>query len=87
MFPSSALQRQDRIFSKAFSILEKAIASRAFPAASVAITHDSRLVALKAFGHFTDETPEVAPSLSRSVRQGGDFDVTTATLFDLLPNA
>jgi CubicO group peptidase (beta-lactamase class C family) len=39
---------------------------------------------LKPFGHFIYENdPEGAPSLSRFLRQGGDFDVTPGTLFDL----
>ena len=81
-------EKQDQTFSAAFSVLEDAISARAFPAASIAVTHKGRLTALKAFGNFTYETnPEGAPSLSpRSVRrQGGDFDseVTSATLFDL----
>jgi CubicO group peptidase (beta-lactamase class C family) len=41
-------------------------------------------VALKSFGKFVyEEDLEGAPSLSRSLRQGGDFDVGVATLFDL----
>jgi serine-type D-Ala-D-Ala carboxypeptidase len=73
LLPSSALESKDHIFSKAFSILEEAIAARAFPAASVAVTHERHLVALKAFGHFTyDQNPD-----------GEGFDVTPATLFDL----
>ncbi|SPF46065.1 Beta-lactamase [Candidatus Sulfotelmatobacter kueseliae] len=58
-------------------MLREAIAQRAFPAASVAVTHASQLVALKSFGHFTyEEDSAGAPSLSlRSLqRQGGDFD-------------
>jgi len=53
----------------AFSVLQDAIADRAFPASSIAVTHQGNLIALKAFGHFTYE-PD-SPS------------VTTATLFDL----
>ena len=78
-------------------MLTDAIASRAFPATSIAITHRHRLIALKSFGHFTysedpaSEYPAGAPPLSRSVRQGpalslskcGDSDVKPATLFDL----
>jgi CubicO group peptidase (beta-lactamase class C family) len=44
------------------------------------------LVALKSFGKFVFEKDlEGAPSLSRPLRQGGDFDaaITPATLFDL----
>ena len=60
------------------------IAQRAFPAASLAVTHAGKLVALKSFGKFVyEEDLEGAPSLSRSLRQGGDFDVGVATLFDL----
>lgn len=73
MSPSPAVGSQDQTFSQAFSILEHAIKARAFPAASVVITQGGRLVALKAFGHFTyEEGPE---------RSKGD--VTPATLFDL----
>ena len=80
---------QDEVFAPAFSILQEAITQRAFPAASIAITHGGRLIALKAFGHFTYKPSEKiavgAPSSSRSLREGGDFDlhVTPATLFDL----
>jgi len=63
--------------------LRDAIAQRAFPAASVAITHRGRLIALKAFGHFTDEAGAPPLSLRSLERQDGDFDVTPATLFDL----
>lgn len=42
------------------------------------------MIALKSFGKFVyEEDLEGAPSLSRSLRQGGDFDVGVATLFDL----
>jgi CubicO group peptidase (beta-lactamase class C family) len=71
----AAFEHQDKTFSSAFSILEAAIAARTFPAASIAVTHQGRLVALKAFGNFTyiDENA-VAPSFSRPSREGGDFD-------------
>jgi CubicO group peptidase (beta-lactamase class C family) len=51
----------------------------------VAVTHQSRVIALKAFGNFIypDEDEPGAPSLSRSLRQGGEFDVIPSTLFDL----
>lgn len=68
----AACDGQDQDFSSAFSILESAIARRAFPAASVAVTHRGRLVARKAFGRFTygaTSAPEPA--------------VTTDTPFDL----
>jgi CubicO group peptidase (beta-lactamase class C family) len=79
-----ACENQDNVFSSAFSILESAIAAHAFPAASIAVTHRGKLVALEAFGHFTyGPTSPGAPSFSRPVREGGDFAVTPATLFDL----
>jgi serine-type D-Ala-D-Ala carboxypeptidase len=83
---SAVLPSQEKTFSLAFSILQNAIASRAFPAASIAVTHQNRLVALKAFGYFTyGDNSEGAPSSSlRSLqRQGGNVDVTPSTLFDL----
>lgn len=61
--------KQDQFFSSAFSILEGAISARAFPAASISVTHQGRLIALKSFGHFTYEPDSPA--------------VTPATLFDL----
>ena len=79
-----ACENQDEVFSSAFSILNEAITQHAFPAASIAVTHRGKLVALKAFGHFTyGPNSPGAPSFSRPVREGGDFAVTPATLFDL----
>jgi serine-type D-Ala-D-Ala carboxypeptidase len=78
--------QQDDKFSLAFAILREAIRERAFPAASVAVTHKGHLLALKAFGKLVYEADiEGAPSLSaRSLhRQGRDFEVATSTLFDL----
>jgi len=78
--------------------LKDAIATRAFPAASVSVTYRDRIVALKALGHLTYEVgppgqtaPKGAPPLSRSLRQepapseskGGDVDVKPTTLFDI----
>jgi CubicO group peptidase (beta-lactamase class C family) len=60
---------QDDRFHNAFDVLEKAIAARAFPACSIAVTFRGELVAHKALGRFTYDpaSPEV----------------TTATLFDI----
>jgi serine-type D-Ala-D-Ala carboxypeptidase len=57
------------VFAPAFELLRQAIADRAFPAASIAITHKGNLVALKAFGRFTYESDSP--------------EATTATVFDL----
>jgi len=64
-----ATEPQDEVFASAFAILQEAIIQRAFPAASIAITQNQRLLALKAFGRFTNEAN--APA------------VTTGTIFDL----
>jgi len=53
--PLPAFEHQDDIFSSAFSLLNHAIATRAFPAASIAVTHQGRLVALKAAGQLIYE--------------------------------
>jgi CubicO group peptidase (beta-lactamase class C family) len=60
---------QDTIFVRPFAILEEAIQERAFPAASVAIAYQGKLVALKALGRFTYEAE--SPAANR------------ATVFDL----
>jgi CubicO group peptidase (beta-lactamase class C family) len=86
---------QDERFSPVFSILGESITRRAFPGASVAVTHAGRLIALKAFGEFIYESDLDGPrSSSRFLRQsrpqpneasrgGGGADVETSTLFDL----
>ena len=51
----SAHERQDTVFASTFALLQNAIAEHVFPAASVAITHQGKLVAHKAFGRFTYE--------------------------------
>jgi len=55
---------QDKIFSAPFLILCEAIAARALPAASIAVTRQGALVALRSFGHFTYDlsSPAVTPS-------------------------
>jgi len=68
-FPAPAYEQQDAVFSPAFEVLQQAIAQHAFPAASVAVTRQGKLVALKAIGSFTydPQSPEV----------------TSASIFDL----
>jgi serine-type D-Ala-D-Ala carboxypeptidase len=65
----SAFEYQDKTFASAFAVLKDAISARAFPAASIAVTHNDRLIALKAFGNFTYEKDSPL--------------MTSATLFDL----
>jgi serine-type D-Ala-D-Ala carboxypeptidase len=59
-----AFEHQDETYASAFSVLQEAIADRAFPAASVAVTFKEHLIALKAFGRFTYESdsPAVSPT-------------------------
>ena len=66
---TSAYDDQNDRFGAAFRVLEDAITARAFPAASIAVTHQGRLVALRAFGRFTYEADSPQP--------------TPETLFDL----
>jgi serine-type D-Ala-D-Ala carboxypeptidase len=68
-FPAPDREQQDCVFVAAFKLLRRSVADHAFPAASIAVTHYGRLVALKAFGHFTYESD--SPTL------------TTESIFDL----
>jgi len=68
-FPAPAYKQQDTKFAAAFDVIQKGIGHSVFPAASIAVTSQGKLVALKAFGKFTYQ-PD-APA------------VGTATVFDL----
>ncbi len=68
-FPAPAYEEQDAVFATAFDVIEKGIAQAAFPAASIAVACQGKLVALQAFGRFTYE-PDSPP-------------VTIAAVFDL----
>src|SRR6516164_9694495 len=70
----SAFDRQEEQFASAFAVLQEAIVQRAFPSASVAVTHNGRLVACRAFGHFAYPGDFTAPT---------NLVVSPATLFDL----
>ena len=58
-----AFENQEVQFARAFTILRQAIADRAFPGASLAVTHQGSLVASQGFGRFTydDDAPVVQP--------------------------
>ncbi len=60
---------QDERFRRAFQILERAIADRAFPGCGVAVTHRGELLASKALGRFTYDPSATA--------------VQTESIFDL----
>jgi serine-type D-Ala-D-Ala carboxypeptidase len=59
-----SLAPQDDIFAPAFNLLSNAVDQRVFPAASVSVTHQGALAALKAFGNFTydSDSPAVSPA-------------------------
>jgi len=73
--PLHAFDHQDETFSSAFSILRQAIEDQAFPAASLAVTYKSRLVALKTFGSFTFTKDSLLTEF--------DAEPISSTLFDL----
>ena len=61
-FLAPAYGEQDAVFAAAFEVLRKAIVEQAFPCASVAVNHQSRLVASKSLGQFTyaPQSPQAA---------------------------
>jgi CubicO group peptidase (beta-lactamase class C family) len=85
---TTASDNQNNVFSAAFSLLQDAVGEHVFPAASVAVTHSGKLVALKTFGRLIyEEGPAAAPLLA-GVARSGAFDfrnsaVTPTTMFDL----
>jgi CubicO group peptidase (beta-lactamase class C family) len=70
---SAAYQQQDSVFRVAFESVDRAIAEKIFPAASIAVTQGSSLIALKAFGHFTYD-PASSPAAVSSI-----FDLASVT--------
>src|SRR5271166_1862417 len=60
---------QEERFRGAFGILDRAVAGRAFPACSIAVTFHGELVTHKALGRFTYDPASA--------------EVTTASLFDV----
>jgi CubicO group peptidase (beta-lactamase class C family) len=62
-------QGQQNQFTRAFAIVRDAIDQRAFPGASLAVTHHGRLIASHGFGHFTYD--------------GSSPHVTSETMFDI----
>ena len=64
---------QDQRFSRAFRVLETGVAQKAFPGASVAITHHGELVASKGIGRFTydQNSPPVTPPIKIGMASAG----------------
>jgi CubicO group peptidase (beta-lactamase class C family) len=69
----SDLSSQDEQFAPAFAVLHDAIRQFAFPGASIAVTHNGKLVALKAFGRFTYDSSSTVVSTENL------FDVASVT--------
>ena len=67
--PTPAHEHQDVVFARPLDLLRRAVADRAFPGASVAVTRNGELVCLRGVGRFAfdRDSPEV----------------TTASIFDL----
>ena len=70
---SQSFQRQDEQFQRAFAILRSGIDQRAFPGATVAVTHQGRLIAHKAIGKRT------YGSCSRSIKTYTIYDLASVT--------
>jgi len=78
--PLPSFQNQDQIFRAAFSILQDAVAQQAFPCASLAVTQNGKLVALKSLGTFIypkDIGTQIEPA------DGNVDSPTPSTLFDV----
>ncbi len=71
--PVPDFAQQDTLFSRVFDVLREGIARRAFPGASLAVTYQGRLVALKSLGRFTYE-PD-----SPAVQADTIFDLASIT--------
>jgi CubicO group peptidase (beta-lactamase class C family) len=69
----NACDNQYTQFARAFALLESSILDRVTPGASLAVTHQGRLIAWQAVGHFTYD--ENAPH----VRQETVFDLASVT--------
>ena len=70
---TNAFENQDRQFSLAFAVLRDAIANHAFPGASLAVTHNGRIVASRGFGRFTYD------AASPKVQADTVFDLASLT--------
>jgi serine-type D-Ala-D-Ala carboxypeptidase len=83
-----AFDNQVQQFASAFTILQNAIADQVFPAASCAVTHHGKLVALRAFGHFAYDaanrvtTKNMGPPFLPSFGRSGET-IVPSTLFDI----
>ena len=70
---ASAIIDQEVVFKSAFKVVLEGIEQRAFPGASVSITHQGALVAHRGFGHYTYEKK------ARAVDAESIFDIASLT--------
>ena len=71
--PTHAFDEQEFVFPRSFAILEKAIQTRAFPGAAIAVTYKGQLVAQRGFGRFTFDAQ------SPCVEHNNVFDLASVT--------
>ena len=78
--PASPPQLQRDRFSRAFQLLEQAVAQQVFPGAAFSVVHRGALAAAGAVGHFTYEldSPAVAPNTLYDVASLTKVVATTA---------
>jgi CubicO group peptidase (beta-lactamase class C family) len=70
-----AYSEQNQVFGSTFSIVEGAIAARAFPGASIAVTLRGKLIACKSFGSFIYESFTENPPVTVEM----PFDIASVT--------
>ncbi len=82
--PPHAFEEQNKRFHRAFQILQEAITAKAFPAASIAVTLNGSLIALRSFGSLVFENNVEGDPLLASFARSGDFaPLKPSTIFDL----
>jgi serine-type D-Ala-D-Ala carboxypeptidase len=82
---AAAFHHQDRVFSRAFSILATAIHDHVFPAVSIAVVRGGNVVALKALGNlvYPEDLRGSSPRLGEAEFPSGPSQIDSETLFDL----
>jgi CubicO group peptidase (beta-lactamase class C family) len=77
--PAPEYHDQEKQFARAFAAIREGIAQRAFPGATLAVTHRGSLIASQGFGHFTyEDSPEVHPETVFDVASLTKVVATTA---------
>jgi len=77
--PAPEYHDQEKQFARAFAAIREGIARRAFPGATLAVTHRGSLITSQGFGHFTyEDSPEVHPETVFDVASLTKVVATTA---------